>query len=354
MTLSLDDVRNKRFRMARKGGYEVLEVDEFVDQVEESFAQLTEENASLKKQVDALKSGSADQPPVPPSAKTESSAPRPRPSPPPSPRSPPRRRSPWPAPRPLPPSPSSSRRAPRPARPSSASCSCRPSRPSTWCARPPTRRAASARTRAAAPSRSPRTPAPGRSGSSRRPGSTPSASRPRPRPVRSRWSGARPASYALFGDLDRQRDSLTETVARLREFEQKYRSSLHDHLQGQLEHPGARRPRARGWPGAHRTAAAVEPGRGLPTPAPVRPTAVRGEGDQAGTTDETVPGRATGRLRLERHAAPRRAARRPALSTSRAPAAPRGGGRTRSRRSATGAAHRPRQVSAGQLSTSVR
>ena len=33
MTLSLDDVRNKRFRMARKSGYEVLEVDEFVDAV---------------------------------------------------------------------------------------------------------------------------------------------------------------------------------------------------------------------------------------------------------------------------------------------------------------------------------
>ena len=41
MTLSLDDVRNKRFRMARKSGYEVLEVDEFVDEVEETFAQLT-------------------------------------------------------------------------------------------------------------------------------------------------------------------------------------------------------------------------------------------------------------------------------------------------------------------------
>ena len=55
MTLSLDDVRNKRFRMARKSGYEVLEVDEFVDEVEESFAQLIEENQSLKKQVDSLK-----------------------------------------------------------------------------------------------------------------------------------------------------------------------------------------------------------------------------------------------------------------------------------------------------------
>ena len=38
----------------------------------------------------------------------------------------------------------------------------------------------------------------------------------------------------LFGDLDRQRDALSETVARLRDFEQRYRSSLHDHLHGQL------------------------------------------------------------------------------------------------------------------------
>ncbi|GAA2101100.1 DivIVA domain-containing protein [Microlunatus panaciterrae] len=56
MTLSLDDVRNMRFRMARKSGYEVLEVDEFVDQVEETFAQLIEENQNLKRQVESLKS----------------------------------------------------------------------------------------------------------------------------------------------------------------------------------------------------------------------------------------------------------------------------------------------------------
>jgi DivIVA domain-containing protein len=61
MTLSLDDVRNKRFRMARKSGYEVLEVDEFVDEVEESFAQLIEENVNLKRQVESLKSA----PPAP-------------------------------------------------------------------------------------------------------------------------------------------------------------------------------------------------------------------------------------------------------------------------------------------------
>src|SRR3712207_4877584 len=62
MTLSLDDVRNKRFRMARKSGYEVLEVDEFVDEVEESFAQLIEENGNLKRQVESLK---AAPPPAP-------------------------------------------------------------------------------------------------------------------------------------------------------------------------------------------------------------------------------------------------------------------------------------------------
>src|ERR687889_641583 len=53
MTLSLDDVRNKRFRMARKSGYEVLEVDEFVDEVEATFEQLFEENQNLKKQVES-------------------------------------------------------------------------------------------------------------------------------------------------------------------------------------------------------------------------------------------------------------------------------------------------------------
>ena len=59
MTLSLDDVRNKRFRMARKSGYEVLEVDEFVDEVEVAFEQLTEENQNLKKQIAALKGTAA-------------------------------------------------------------------------------------------------------------------------------------------------------------------------------------------------------------------------------------------------------------------------------------------------------
>ena len=54
MTLSLEEVRNKRFRLARKSGYEVAEVDDFLDQVQESFAQLVEENETLKNQVGSL------------------------------------------------------------------------------------------------------------------------------------------------------------------------------------------------------------------------------------------------------------------------------------------------------------
>jgi DivIVA domain-containing protein len=80
MTLTLDDVRNKRFRMARKSGYEVLEVDEFVDEVEESFAQLIEENQNLKKQVEALKA--APPPPqhtaAPPAPTVQAPPPPPR------------------------------------------------------------------------------------------------------------------------------------------------------------------------------------------------------------------------------------------------------------------------------------
>jgi DivIVA domain-containing protein len=84
MTLTLDDVRNKRFRMARKSGYEVLEVDEFVDEVEESFAQLIEENQNLKKQIEALKAAPPPQQPIAPAAPTVQ-APQPRPPAPPQP-----------------------------------------------------------------------------------------------------------------------------------------------------------------------------------------------------------------------------------------------------------------------------
>lgn len=51
MSLTLDEVRNIKFRMAKRSGYEVLDVDEFVDHVEEGLARLLEENENLKKQV---------------------------------------------------------------------------------------------------------------------------------------------------------------------------------------------------------------------------------------------------------------------------------------------------------------
>ena len=81
MTLSLDDVRNKRFRMARKSGYEVLEVDEFVDEVEESFAQLIEENGNLKRQVESLKAAPPAAPPqAAPVPQPSQQQPQPRPA----------------------------------------------------------------------------------------------------------------------------------------------------------------------------------------------------------------------------------------------------------------------------------
>ena len=51
MTLTLDDVRNMKFRIARRSGYEVLDVDQFVDRVEEAFGQMTDENEPLTRQV---------------------------------------------------------------------------------------------------------------------------------------------------------------------------------------------------------------------------------------------------------------------------------------------------------------
>src|SRR5215211_1998213 len=77
MTLSLDDVRNKRFRMARKSGYEVLEVDEFVDEVEATFEQLFEENQNLKKQVESLKGTAAASAPATAAAKPQPATPAP-------------------------------------------------------------------------------------------------------------------------------------------------------------------------------------------------------------------------------------------------------------------------------------
>lgn len=232
MTLSLDDVRNKRFRMARKGGYEVLEVDEFVDEVEESFAQLTEENASLKKQVEALRSSSdesSEQEAIPaaaPVGMTKEPAPQAQGAP-----------------------------AAEPAAPAASAptehivvttsheastavvrlvqlsteqaehlvreATDEASRIREDASREATQVTEDARTRAE------RLEAEAKTNAERVQAETQSRSESLEHELTERRT-------ELFGDLDRQRDALTDTVARLRDFEQRYRSSLHDHLHGQL------------------------------------------------------------------------------------------------------------------------
>ncbi|PIF03037.1 MAG: hypothetical protein CR979_00370, partial [Propionibacterium sp.] len=56
MTLTLDEVRRVRFRMARRGaqGYEVTDVDNFVDKVEESFNKMTNDAELLQRQIESL------------------------------------------------------------------------------------------------------------------------------------------------------------------------------------------------------------------------------------------------------------------------------------------------------------
>ncbi|MDR1213365.1 MAG: hypothetical protein LBK54_04645 [Propionibacteriaceae bacterium] len=51
MTMTLDEVRKTRFHIARRNGYEVTDVDIFVDKVEATVAALTEQNDSLHRQV---------------------------------------------------------------------------------------------------------------------------------------------------------------------------------------------------------------------------------------------------------------------------------------------------------------
>jgi colicin import membrane protein len=56
MTLTLEQVRQTRFHLARRNGYEPVDVDNFVDKVEATLAQLTEENEALKHQIGSLSS----------------------------------------------------------------------------------------------------------------------------------------------------------------------------------------------------------------------------------------------------------------------------------------------------------
>ncbi len=214
MTLSLDDVRNKRFRMARKSGYEVLEVDEFVDEVEESFAQLIEENSNLKRQVESLKAAPPAAPPQP--------APVPQPS----------------------------QQQPRPAEPGTivvttgkeaSAAVVRLVEMSTEQAerlvaeatedanriREEANRTAhqvttDARTRAE------RVESEARVNAERVQADALSRAEKLDREIEGRRS-------EMFGDLEKQRDELTAAVAALRKFEAAYRANLTNHLRAQIE-----------------------------------------------------------------------------------------------------------------------
>lgn len=64
MTLTIEQVRDCKFHLARRNGYEPVDVDNFVDKVEETLIALNEEIGTLKRQVGsggtAAVSGEAD------------------------------------------------------------------------------------------------------------------------------------------------------------------------------------------------------------------------------------------------------------------------------------------------------
>lgn len=59
MALSLEDVQDIKFGMTERAGYNVVDVDDFVDQVEASFAELHEANANLTRQLQAIRGNGA-------------------------------------------------------------------------------------------------------------------------------------------------------------------------------------------------------------------------------------------------------------------------------------------------------
>jgi DivIVA domain-containing protein len=223
MTLTLDDVRNKRFRMARKSGYEVLEVDEFVDEVEESFAQLVEENLNLKKQVQALKAA----PPV--------AAPAPHTMAPPPTIQPPAPRQPAPLPQPT-----SGTIVVTTGKEASAAVvrlvemSTEQAERLVGEATEDANRIREEANRAAhqlttdARTRAERVESEARVNAERLQADALSRAEKLDREIEGRRG-------EMFGDLEKQRDDLTAAVAALRSFEAAYRSNLAGHLRRQIE-----------------------------------------------------------------------------------------------------------------------
>jgi len=89
MPLTPEDVSNKRFTPVRlREGYDMGEVDQFLDEVEAELARLTRENDDLRAKLSAAQTGGASFQDNPPTAQTpavQERVPEPTPEPPPAP-----------------------------------------------------------------------------------------------------------------------------------------------------------------------------------------------------------------------------------------------------------------------------
>src|SRR4051794_41908251 len=84
MPLTPEDVSNKRFTPVRlREGYDMGEVDQFLDEVEAELARLTRENDELRSKLSAAQGGAPvpERAPEPPKAEERAPAPTPRPTP---------------------------------------------------------------------------------------------------------------------------------------------------------------------------------------------------------------------------------------------------------------------------------
>src|SRR3954447_22732131 len=87
MPLTPEDVSNKRFTPVRlREGYDMGEVDQFLDEVEAELARLTRENDDLRAKLAAAQTGGSsfqDNPPTAQPPAAQNRAPEPEPPPPP-------------------------------------------------------------------------------------------------------------------------------------------------------------------------------------------------------------------------------------------------------------------------------
>src|SRR5436189_5008083 len=86
MPLTPEDVSNKRFTPVRlREGYDMGEVDQFLDEVEGELARLTRENDDLRAKLSAAQSGAVDSAPAPmpqpPAPEPMAATPEPEPEP---------------------------------------------------------------------------------------------------------------------------------------------------------------------------------------------------------------------------------------------------------------------------------